>query len=142
MHWVALFFIIGAIISVAVGDYVEAVGGVAVAVIISFNASVWGKYTDSSVSTIKRIGLSIAITALIAGFAFFVIKILEEIEIFSETYVQVTDMQAKYPRLNEEIRHAMEDGKISIVEYYDIEERSHLFGKEMAIKAIMEGLQK
>jgi hypothetical protein len=36
----------------------------------------------------------------------------------------------------------MEDGEISIVEHYDIEKRSHLLGKEMAVKAIMEGIQK
>jgi len=119
MYLLAFLFLIFCIYNLVIGYYVEAIGGAALAIILSTSKFFWD--STKGLSKLERLSMPVRITILVIAISFITIILLEKIG--SEKYVQVAEIKLNFPKLNELIRNAMEDGKISIAEYHGIKKQ-------------------
>ena len=116
-----------------IGNYFETIVGVALAILFTASKFFWD--SAEGLSKLNRLRMPAGITVLVIMLAFISMKLLEEIEIGTGKYVQVAEIKIHFPKLNDLIRNAMEDGKISIVEYHDIQKR---YQEQRKVKAIQQ----
>jgi hypothetical protein len=136
MYFFAFLFLTGCIYNLVIGNYVEAIAGVASATILSTSKFLWD--STEGLSKFNRLWMPAVITILTLTISFISINLLKKIEIGSEKYVHVVEMKLNFPKLKELISNAMEDGTISIVEYHGIQEQYQKLRKAKAIQQLTE----
>jgi hypothetical protein len=136
MYLFAFLSLTFCVYNLVIGNYVEAIVGTALAIILSTSKFFWD--STKGLSKLERLSMPVRITILVIAISFITIILLEKIEIGSEKYVQVAETKLNFPKLNELIHNAMEDGKISIAEYHGIQKQHKELRKVKAIKQLTE----
>ena len=140
MYYLALLSFFGSIYNLYVGDFIEAVWGLALAIGLAGVKFSWD--VAGGEKFLLRICGPILITMFVTAGSAFVTEILKEIEISAEKYVhlkeisKIKEISKTTPETTELIKDCMKDEKISIVEYHDIQERYRQISKYKSKKAL------
>ena len=134
MYIIAILFLIGCISNLLIGNYVEAVWGFAIFIILNTSQYYWDESKESS--TLERVGTYAGIVIFVVIVSLLMIRILDEIEIGSKRYVKISEYNYEFNELNKIIENSMKDKKISIIEYRNIEAMYDELSKKEAIKSI------
>jgi len=127
MHILIGLFLIGVLINVIYGDFINAIFGFLVVIILYISSLFW--------DTLEKYGKAITVIisiGLLAG----ALKVMDIIEITPEQYQKVSEIKLMFPELNTKITKAIEDGEISIMENHEIDEKYKKLLKEKAINDI------
>ncbi len=134
MYIIAILFLIGCISNLLIGNYVEAVWGFAIFIILNTSQYYWDESKESS--TLERDGTHAGIVIFVVIVSLLAIRILDEIEIGSKKYVKISEFNYEFNELNKIIENSMKDKKITIIEYRNIEAMYDELSKKEAIKSI------
>jgi hypothetical protein len=134
MYIIAILFLIGCISNLLIGNYVEAVWGFAIFIILNTSQYYWDESKESS--TLERVGTYAGIVIFVVIVSLLMIRILDEIEIGSKKYVKISEYNYEFNELNKIIENSMKDKKITIIEYRNIEAMYDELSKKEAIKSI------
>ncbi len=134
MYIIAILFLIGCISNLLIGNYVEAVWGFAIFIILNTSQYYWDESKESS--TLERVGTHAGIVIFVVIVSLLTIRILDEIEIGSKKYVKISEYNYEFNELNKIIENSMKDKKITIIEYRNIEAMYDELSKKEAIKSI------
>ncbi len=134
MYIIAILFLIGCISNLLIGNYVEAVWGFAIFIILNTSQYCWDESKESS--TLERVGTHAGIVIFVVIVSLLMIRILDEIEIGSKRYVKISEYNYEFNELSKIIENSMKDKKISIIEYRNIESMYDELSKKEAIKSI------
>ena len=134
MYIIAILFLIGCISNFLIGNYVEAVWGFAIFIILNTSQYYWDESKESS--TLERVGTYAGIVIFVVIVSLLTIRILDEIEIGSKKYVKISEYNYEFNELNKIIENSMKDKKITIIEYRNIEAMYDELSKKEAIKSI------
>jgi hypothetical protein len=114
MYYLAVIFLFAFIYNLFFGDFIEAIGALAIAIISASWKFIWD-YSKGQ-KFLYRIVAPIVITLFVIGGSAFVIEIVKEIEISTEKYKNLKEISKSTPAITKLIKDGMKDGKISVVE--------------------------
>lgn len=134
MYYVSLLFFFGFIYNLYVGDLIEAIGSLAIAIILASWKCSWD--FSKGKKFLYRIVAPSVITILVLGGSLWGIEIVEETEISAEKYLHLKEIRKSTPEIAKLIKDCMKDGKISVVEYYDIQEQYWEIEKDKSKKVL------
>lgn len=120
-------FLVGALINLIYGDFINAIIGFLVVVILYTSSLFW----DSLEKYGKTITVIISI-GLLAG----ALKVMDIIEITPKQYQRIAEIKSMFPVLSNQITKAIDDGEISIMENNEIDKKYQKLIKEKAINDI------
>jgi hypothetical protein len=134
MYYLALLFFLGSIYNLYVGGFINAIVGLAVAINLAGVKFSWN-VTEGERFLLRTPG-PIVITLFVYGGSIMAIEFVKEIEISPEKYVHLKEIRESTPETTKLIKDFMNDGKISLIEYHDIQEHYRKVSKDKTKKAL------
>jgi len=119
--------LVGVIINLFYGDYINALYGIFIIIVVYSVSLFW----DSSEKYGKLILVIISIAVLVGS-----LKIMDVIEITPQQYEELSIIKIKFPQLSKQIKKAIQDGDVSIMENHTINKEYQELRKEKAINDI------
>jgi hypothetical protein len=134
MYYLAVIWLFAFIYALYVGNFIGAIYALAGAIISASWKFIWD-YSKGE-KFLHRIVVPIIITLFVIGGSTFVIEIVKGIEISTEKYKNLKEISKSTPEIIKLIKDGMKDEKISVVEYYDIQEQYKKISKDKSKKAL------
>lgn len=136
MYFLALLFFAGAAYNLFIGDIIEGIWGLAIAVVLGAGKYSWDLMKDEKF--IQRIRMPILVIILVLVFSFISIKVVVNIEVGTEKYVELAEIKKSFPEIRKSIEQSMKDGKVSIAEFRKIQDQYQKIRKAKAIRSLKE----
>ncbi len=127
MHILIGIFLVGVLINLIYGDFINAIFGFLVVAVLYITSLFW----DSLEKYGKTITVIISIGLLVGS-----LKVMDIIEITPKQYQKVAEIKLMFPVLSNQITKAINDGEISIMENNEINKKYQKLIKEKAINDI------
>jgi hypothetical protein len=120
VYGLAFLFFVAAVYNGFTGDYENSVAGLTISLVLVLSKITWDDTANSN--GLKQIGATAAVSIAFIALGYFSILVLNEIEISSQGYIDLALYSEAHPEVHKAADVALKDGKISVVEYHELQE--------------------